>query len=638
MTTQRTLLITFTTSMVAFLCLAAYWPGLYGPFFLDDLQSITPAKMDTFSLRSLLAISLQNDTGPLGRPLSVATFALNSYFFGDSPFGFKAVNLGLHLIVGLAVGFFIYWLIKLLPKGKRLALPTALIVSFWWLLHPLNVSTVLYPVQRMTQLCHLFTLMGLTTYLVGRAQLISQKPRAYWFMGLSFALFFPLSIFSKETGILFIWYLFCIEYFILDFKAPKAHTSLYLRRFHYTLSLSLVLAALIYYWFNLTKYLSIFAEKNLSIFERLLTETKVMILYLKLILVPQISDLGLYHDDFPISHSFDVQVIISIFILFFCGWLIYSCRHRAKVISFGLSWFFVSQAIESTIIPLEIVFEHRNYLASIGLLVIPSFYFVYYYQKATIRFKNTLAILLVTMMSLLAFVTYQRSYAWSTPQRFLTKELYHHPYSARVHIELANWFLTKGLYDSAFKELDIAQSLEPFNAGITLHKILIYCHGKNVPNELYDEASIKIRQGTISPYVILVLDQMVDNMFKNNCDAIDKNKLQDIIHEAQNNPFLWYKPLYKAVLFHLEGGLALLQKNVDQSRYLLNKSFEVYPNRIDPLIQKAYLELQHGMLKEAKQTISIINAHSSSLKTPSDKVAKLIKTMNLLSNEKGKTE
>lgn len=81
------------------LTILAYWNGLSGPFFLDDLQSIEPAKMENFSFKSLMAISLQNDTGPIGRPISVASFALNSYFFGDEPFSFKVVNLALHLLL-----------------------------------------------------------------------------------------------------------------------------------------------------------------------------------------------------------------------------------------------------------------------------------------------------------------------------------------------------------------------------------------------------------------------------------------------------------------------------------------------------------------------------------------------------------
>ncbi len=73
MTTTRALLLTTGLFVIVLFVVGAYWPGLYGPFFLDDLQTITPAKIESFSLRNLIEVSLQNDTGPLGRPLSVAT-------------------------------------------------------------------------------------------------------------------------------------------------------------------------------------------------------------------------------------------------------------------------------------------------------------------------------------------------------------------------------------------------------------------------------------------------------------------------------------------------------------------------------------------------------------------------------------
>ncbi len=626
MATNRNLILTLGFALICLFTIGAYWQGLHGPFFLDDQQSIEPARMSSFSLASFLAICFQNDTGPLGRPLSIATFALNSYFFGDAPFGFKAVNLGLHLFVGIAVAFFVYFLIRLLPKHKKFAYAVSLLCTTLWLIHPLQVSTVLYPVQRMTQLCHLFILLGLNTYLLGRIRHLTGKTHSLILMLISFMVFFPLSLLSKETGVLFIWYAFCVEYFVLKFRT-RNKTSILLRRTHYVLSSGLLIGGLCYYWLHLSKYLSIFAEKNISLFERLMTQTKVVLFYAQLILLPQISKLGLYHDDFPLSKTFDLSVALSSLILLLAGFVVYYFRKRAPIASFGIAWFLVSQAIESTLLPLELVFEHRNYLASIGLLLIISFYVVNFFTKAQKRARVACSLLLLTLISLLLTVTTLRSFAWSSSQRFLAQELAHHPKSGRVHIELANWFLIHKNYDAAFSELDYAQILQPYNAGIALHKILIFCHGKSVPSELYQDALIKIRQGAITPYVIVVLDQMVQNMFSKNCDAIDKKELREIIQQAMENPFLWYKPMYKAVLFHLDGGIALLQHDVDESRYLLKKSFETFPKRIDPLIQKAYLEIQSGKLAQAQETVDLIAAHSKGIHY-SDNIDKLIKVLH----------
>ncbi len=609
---------------------AVYWPGLHGPFLLDDLQTISPAQMDHFNLKSFIEISMQNDTGPLGRPVSVASFALNYLFFGAEPFSFKAVNLGIHLLVGLCVGLFIYLITLLQPRVKPLALIIALLTMVFWLIHPIHVSTVLYPVQRMTQLAHLFILMGLNTYLVGRIRLNTQKPYAYLIMASSLFVFFPLAVFSKEIGVLYPWYLLCTEYFILHFHCKKIKDQNFLRRTHILLSLSLLLAACGYYWLQLSKFLAIFAEKNITLVDRLLTESKVLIFYLKLILFPQISKMGLYHDDFPISSGFDSHVITSALMLFCFAILIYSLRKRASILAFGLTWFFLSQVIESTVIPLELVFEHRNYLALLGIIYIPIYYLVTLLRHSSSALKGICTAFTLSLLVLLTTLTDQRSQVWSTPEKFLTEENYNHPQSARVHIEIANWYLTKSLYDNAFAQLNIAQDLQPYNAGIALHKMLILCRATSIPNEIYDEALNKIRQGSITPYVILVLDQMIQNMFEHSCSGVNKDKVRNIIEMAQKNPFLWYKPLYKAVLYHLESGLALLQNDVNQSRALLELSFQAYPKRLDPLIQKAYIEMQHGMTEQAEETIKLVHANARFLSSSSQNIATLDKALHAI--------
>lgn len=628
---QKWLFLSLIAGLVLCATIALYWPGLHGPFLLDDLQTISPSQLEFTSWSQLIEISLQNDTGPLGRPISVFTFTLNNLFFGTAPFSYKVTNLIIHLLTGIALGVFIYLLVLLQPRVKQQALPIAFLTALIWLIHPLQVSTVLYPVQRMTQLCHLFTLLGLNTYLYGRMKGFTQQPHATFFMGLSLGLFYPLAVFSKETGIIFPWYLICIEYFLLRFHCPDKTEQKRLTKFHYILSLSLLFGALLYYWMHLNKFLIIFAEKNITLFDRLLTQTKVLVFYIKLILMPQVSKMGLYHDDFVLSTHFDKDVITSSMILFCCLLLIYLLRRRARVVAFGLAWFFISHTVESTALPLELVFEHRNYLASVGLLLIPVYHFVVSFNKCTKTIKIMSSSLTLALIILLMTLTYNRSLAWSTPIEFLSNELYNHPQSARAHIEVANVFLLKEQYDLALNELEQAQQIQPFNAGISLHEMLIFCRDKSIPPAFYETVLQKVRQGAINPYVILTLDYMVKNLFQQSCPGIDKNKLIDIINTALQNPFLEYKPLYTAVLYHLLSGVELLNNNVDQSRTLLLKSFQVYPTRLEPLIEKAYLEMKLHLYPEAQKTIKQLHAHTRFLRSPSDKIAKLDKAMEILS-------
>jgi Tfp pilus assembly protein PilF len=613
-----------------------YFPGLHGPFLLDDLQSIEPAKISTFSLHNLLEVSLNNDSGPLGRPLSIASFALNHYFWGPAPFSYKAVNLGLHMACSLALGYFIYLLILLQPRRKHFAMPVAMLTAILWLIHPLQASTLLYPVQRMTQLATLFTLIGLWTYLLARIRFITLKPFAGLLMAISLLWWFPLAVLSKETGILFPWYLLCCEFFVLRFQNRHGAGKTKLKILHLLFSGGVLLGAIAYFFYKLPYFLAVYTEKSFTLTQRVLTETKALVFYIKLILLPRVSDMGLYHDDFAISRTFDLPVLLSTLTLASCIMLILFLRKRAPIIAFGLAWFFVSHAIESTVLPLELVFEHRNYLASAGLLLIPCYYFVLFFQQAHTPWKQICGFFMVVLIITLGSLSHYRAKVFSSNIAFLSDAQAFHPLSARLHIEKANWYLQQEYYQQASLELDYAQSLEPNNAGIALQKLLIYCRSNGAPKELYENALSKIQTGAITPYVIVVLDTMIQNMFRQQCAGINQQKIMHLIQAAYQNPLLAHKPLYKAVLYHLEAGLHMLQKDVRQTRVLLEKSYDVYPKRMDPLIQKAYIEMQHGLMVDAQHTVNKVHHNASYLRPSRTDMLLLDKTLKSINSGGGK--
>ena len=152
--------------LVCALTAAIYLPGLSGDYIFDDLPNLLNNKrlqLDTLDMESLQGAALSSGAGTLRRPISMASFALNRYFFGVSPYSYKTVNLIIHLLTGLSL----YLLSRLLVKAYRTSHKSDLsdaaaawlpvVVSGLWLVHPLNLTSVLYIVQRMTSLATLFT-------------------------------------------------------------------------------------------------------------------------------------------------------------------------------------------------------------------------------------------------------------------------------------------------------------------------------------------------------------------------------------------------------------------------------------------------------------------------------------------------
>ncbi|MGC2165752.1 MAG: hypothetical protein WA632_07040, partial [Gallionella sp.] len=226
--------------VLASLTILVYLPGLHGAFVFDDTANIirnAQVEISHLDIASLKSAAASGRSGPLLRPLSMMSFALNYHATGMDPYYFKLTNLAIHLCNGMGI-FVLSWLL-LNFYGKRFGhaiaaayVPwIALTVSAAWLLHPLNLTSVLYVVQRMTSLSALFTIWGLVLFLWGRIRLYAGT--SGWALILvSLVLFTPLAAFSKETGLLLPLFMLVAEVTLFRFKTEKAGVRRFLVAFY----------------------------------------------------------------------------------------------------------------------------------------------------------------------------------------------------------------------------------------------------------------------------------------------------------------------------------------------------------------------------------------------------------------------
>ena len=201
----------------------AYLPGLSGPFLFDDRPQLEPiiSQVDE-EPESLWANHLVSGTGPLGRPVAMASFIGSALGHGPDTWWWKHQNLMLHLVSGLLV----FWCVALLfgqvyeSRDARPWLAGAIGAAFW-MLHPLHVSTVLLTVQRMMELSTLFVLAGMIAYIKGRQRLLVGDFRGWLAIAAAFAVFFPLGVLSKESALLFPAFCGLIEVFVFRFAAGR---------------------------------------------------------------------------------------------------------------------------------------------------------------------------------------------------------------------------------------------------------------------------------------------------------------------------------------------------------------------------------------------------------------------------------
>ncbi len=427
--------LTFGLALFLFFILlaVAYWPGLHGSFIFDDLPNIISnpllSKFDG-SASSLVAAATSGTSSSLGRPLSMATFALNFYVFGDAPFSFKLTNLVIHMANAMLVFVLVRQLWQRLDHDTRTArsLIPATLATAVWALHPINLTPVLFVVQRMTSLSALFMLAALTLYLYGRK---AKSVAGHLAMATSILLCWPAAILSKETGVLLPVYVFLIEWLVLGtFKSVPA-------KFKWLSLLALGAAVLGLCWAKWSFITAGYGVRDFNLGERLLTETRVLWFYVRQLLLPTPEVFGLFHDDIAISRGL-LQPASTL--LAMVGWLAAMMlalqqRSHRPLFSFAVFWFLASHLLESTIFPLEIAYEHRNYLASLGLWVwLASLLFP---EASKPTWMVPRLVLAGSFLVFCGLVTHLRAMQWADEFQRSQIEVADHPASARANYQAA---------------------------------------------------------------------------------------------------------------------------------------------------------------------------------------------------------
>ena len=356
---------------VLFVIGGLYFPGLAGGFLLDDWANLKPLeRLQAWGFgQGLPSMLASNPAGDLGRPIPLLTFALQYADWPGNPAAFKQGNLAIHLFNVLLVWAWaqLLWENVRPQSGPRLAaLP--LLLALAWGIHPLFVSTVLYVVQRMALLAGTFMLAGLLAYTLGRLRWAAGGRHGLLLMAAGLLLGTGLGALCKENALLLPGLVGVLEWTLFaGLRRPRGWGALVLLG---CLLPSLALIGFIGLRFE-SWILPGYGIREYDPAERLMTEARILWNYLGLAVLPLPWQLGLFHDDFAISRSMleprsTLPAVIGVAGLVLC---VVIGRRRMPAAAFAIGGFLWGHALESGPIPLELYFEHRNYLPGLFLIL-----------------------------------------------------------------------------------------------------------------------------------------------------------------------------------------------------------------------------------------------------------------------------
>lgn len=520
--------IAVSLSLLAVIVFFAYLPGLYGPFLFDDFANLNKLG-DLGGVRdweTFRAFVFGGTSGPTGRPISLLTFLLNAQDWPADPFWFKATNLVAHLLCGFFLWLVCFQLLSFLSvesKARDLQF-IALFVAGFWLLHPFLVSTTLYAVQRMAQLAALFCFLGLAGYLFGRRRLECSVSSGYAWMTVSIVAATLLATFSKENGVLLPVLILMMELTVFASLPSVRQLDRSWKLIFLILPTMAVIAYLSWRFFRADPW-QVSSYRGFSLVERLMTEGRILVEYLRQWFFPRLYTAGVFHDQYPVSTGLlnPVSTLLSLMFHALVLALAFAYRKKYALASFGVLFFYAGHLIESTTISLELYFEHRNYLPA-AFLILPVGYAIFNRLDGAVG-KSLALILLFTLA---AFTRYSAE-IWSDYDQMVLSWANKSKDSVRAQQQASMIYYNRGREDVAIGIANDYLERHPDDYYMQLWKVTIGCRSGKIGAADIKRLQLLASKSTYDLREFKLHELFTDSYILEQCSALKGSDVEKVL-------------------------------------------------------------------------------------------------------------
>lgn len=600
---------------------ALYSLGLPGGAVFDDnvnLFSNPSFAIQKWDFDSIYSATFSSNSGFAGRPVSMLSFVANQWAAGlQNLHPYKITNIAIHITNVLLVGLLVERLLRVSEGNGQEGsqkfpelMPVA--VAAVWGLNPMQLTSVLYIVQRMASLSTLFVLVSILFYIQSRRAAQNNqlgKVDRNSFIGSWIS--FVLAMLSKESAIItpLLWLL--VEWLLFGFKGAIGGFKLRVKTYYCCIvAIPLVIGVAILSW-NPGLIFAGYAFRPFTLEERLLTESRVIWFYAVNLVLPNMSSLGLYHDDFIVSRGLNdpPETVLALFLLFvsFGLLLVLAAKRKLILVVFGVGWYLIGHLLESTILPLELVHEHRNYLPSIGLLLA----FVFLANKAigiARRKTRLMTVVPYLFVAVLTGATGVRAAQWSEPFSWALLEAANHPGSVRANYEAGRYLyahyveqkddIAWGRAKDAF--LVAARLGKEWNFNGYLGLFALYgAKGLEPPEEIFNEFRETIRDTPLILFSVSAVGSVLDCQIGNQC-ALKDGDFFSLLNDLMENK--WLFPMVESNVLMLAG--SYFQNKIHDypmAAHYFREAIKVEPGFAEARIALSLNLALGGKISEARQ-------------------------------------
>ncbi len=524
-------------ALACFLTIAftIYWVGIQGgTFHFDDRPNLGVlgdfGGVDSF--HDFIVYLKSGIAGPTGRPLALLSFLLDGQTWPTDPKPFLRTNALIHGVNGFFI-FLIGWLLLKYSYRDRLpqhALTIAGLSAALWLVHPYWVSSVLYVVQRMATLSALFCLAGIALYLKGRALSVVESTRktGWWVASIAVLLGTGLGVLAKENAALLPLLLLVVEFIGVRSLWAVGPSSRFERTWFivFLIAPSVGLLAYLVRTIDFGTFFEVGAVRLFSPYQRLITEPGVLLGYLHDLLIPQPGYPGLYQENYLITQGLfaspsAIPSLLSILGIVFVGiWK----RKQIPLIALALLFFFAGHLLESTVLMLELKFEHRNYLPA-ALLFLPLA------AGIVLNLQRVRWVLAASLLILLGAFTVSHAALWGRPLELALYWAERNPDSYRAQFVAAGELDRSGRKQEALNLLQEASNRHPDSPALHLaYAGFLQSVGDTSAARIEADAAIKaITTGPFDSHINIILEPMLDAYSLGRSSSLPADIIENII-------------------------------------------------------------------------------------------------------------
>lgn len=573
-------LVGFILLMVMLYALYIQAKGLTWQF--DDLANLK-GLAEVSNYQGLMNFVFGGEAGPTGRPISLLAFVPNYIDWSNNPWGFVESTLVWHGINTGLVFLLTNQLLLTQEKYKKSSLWMATLVAAMWALLPIHASGILMPVQRMTHVSAFFILLTLVSYCYLRFSLAGN--RNFIRNIIAFIIIVVcgelLAVYSKENGVVLITFIALVELFFYRRMKPPTYKKIW--KISIYLSLFIVPVFMLSYlwvnWDGINDSFNYYRGRTLS--EHLATQLVISWEYIRQIIFPRASLLGPFHDG-HIVYTWGmwqpwVSLFVWLFALFGSGFLVKKENELGKYILFSLVFFLAAHQIESTIIPLELYFEHRNYLASFGFVVFIVMFFKFSLDKLSSKLIAVSLLFIYFVMNV--FSLQQVTSLWGQPLMAAEMWSLTQPNSVRAVQTLSWQYDLNGFKDASLKILDDFTK-EQENVGVSIQALVKACSVESSEQLVSRMELITKNVSNIKspPELITNLAELGKKVRKHECGGVTVELYSNFLHKVLMLDNINRSPKVRHHIYYELASIAESQGDMVQYVQFAKKAFMDYPS------------------------------------------------------------